>query len=632
MTGFFRLLPALALLLPTVALAQLQGLPLRSDPARTAAPKPIAAPSSQRPAALALPFFDDFTAPLEGPPKVANWLPKGGALVNNRLAVKPLTRGTVSLDGLRSDGNSYSQLATDYGPSDTLTSQPIDLSGRNAASQIYLSYAWQSGSIVGGGNANGGPVRVSLELQFLTSTGQWVAQWRQLGTGRRTVFKQRTQAVADPRYLFNSFRFRFLATGDRTSSSDVWGLDYIKLDANRSPADTTYVDLATGIGLSSPLRRFTAMPAYQFNAVADTAELSRNLFTDVINLNSAASAPAPIDWLGTVRETGGGFAGTWLRFGRSLPTGAFRRDTIKGDARRAPVPARSGPRRLRYTLALNTQEINPLTIPNDTTTRTAELSDYYAYDDGTPEFAFSLSAAQTGQQLLAVRYDLNRPDQVRAIRIVPIFYGAGNRSFTAKVWADNNGQPGQELASVTTTIRNPLPAGQVFVEVPFRTSVPVTGTFYVGYAQVAAGNFLQYGVDLNNTRPGDNYLFQNINQAWEALAINPNTQGRPNYPGALMLRPVMTDNQTVVTATHVSNNINAQFAFYPNPAHGFVAVEGPVFATARVFDALGRLRWAQPAAQAGQRTLPLNGLVPGVYLVQLTLADGSVATRRLVVE
>ena len=142
MTGFFRLLPALALLLPTVALAQLQGLPLRTDPARTAAPKPSAAPGSQRATALALPFFDDFTAPLEGPPKVANWLPKGGALVNNRLAVKPLTRGTVSLDGLKSDGNSYSQLATDYGPSDTLTSQPIDLSGRNAASQIYLSYAW----------------------------------------------------------------------------------------------------------------------------------------------------------------------------------------------------------------------------------------------------------------------------------------------------------------------------------------------------------------------------------------------------------------------------------------------------------------------------------------------------------
>ena len=624
------MLPALALLLPVAALAQLQSFPLRHDPSRLAVPTAAAA-ASQRPTALALPFFDDFTTPLEGPPKPANWLPKGGTLVNNRLAVKPLTRGTASLDGLRSDGSSYSQLATDYGPADTLTSQPIDLSGRNAASQLYLSYAWQAGSIVGGGNANNGAVRVNLELQFLNSSGRWISQWRQLGTGRRTPFRQRTQAVADPQYLHSAFQFRFLATGDRTSSSDVWGLDYLKLDANRSPADTTYVDLATGTGLSSPLRRFTAMPAYQFNAVADTAELSRNLFTDVINLNSPASAPAPIDWLGTVRETGGSFAGTWLRYGRPLPNGQFRRDTLRGNARRAPVPPRPGPRRLRYTLALNTQEANPLTLPNDTTTRTAELSDYYAYDDGTPELAFNLSAASTGQQLLAVRFDLNRPDQVRAIRIAPIFFGPGNRNFTGKVWADNNGQPGQELASVSATLRNPLPRGQVFVEVPFRTSVPVSGTFYVGYAQAAAGNSLQYGVDLNNTRPGDNYLFQNTGQAWEAVAINPNTQGRANYPGAVMLRPVMTDNQTV-TATRAGEASSARFALYPNPAHGLVAVEGPAFATARIFDILGRLRWAQPAAQAGQRTLPLDGLTPGIYSVQLALADGSVATRRLVVE
>ena len=631
MNRFFRALPALALLLPTVALAQLAGFPLSHDPSRTVPAAPTAA-ANQRPAVLALPFFDDFTAPLEGPPKPSNWTAKGGALVNNRLAVKPLTRGSVSLDGLLSNGLSYSPLATDYGPTDTLTSLPIDLSGRSAASQLYLSYAWQAGSIIGGGHANNGAVRVSLELQFLTSAGQWVAQWRQLSTGRRTPFRQRTQAVADPRYLHSAFQFRFLATGDRTSSSDVWGLDYIKLDANRSPADTTYVDLAIGAGLSSPLRRFTAMPAYQFNAVADTAELSRNLFTDIVNLNSSASAPAPINWLGTVRETGGAFSGTWLRFGRSLPNGQFRRDTIRGDARRAPVPPRPGPRRLRYTLALNTQEVNRLTQPNDTTTRTAELSDYYAYDDGTPELAFGLSANPIGQQLLAVRFDLNRPDQVWAIRIAPIFFGTGNRSFTAKVWADNNGQPGQELASVTTTLRNPLPAGQVFVEVPFRTSVPVTGTFYVGYAQAAAGNFLQYGVDLNNTRPGDNYLFQNLGQAWEAVAINPNTQNRTNYPGALLLRPVMTDNQTVVTAARAGSAASAQFTLYPNPAHGLVAIEGPAFATARVFDALGRLRQVQPAAPSGPRTLPLDGLAPGVYLVQLTLPDGAVATRRLVVE
>jgi hypothetical protein len=52
-----------------------------------------------------------------------------------------------------------------------------------------------------------------------------------------------------------------------------------------------------------------------------------------------------------------------------------------------------------------------------------------------------------------------------------------------------------------------------------------------------------------------------------------------------------------------------------------------------VLDVLGRPVWQQAAAEAGQPTLHLPaGLPGGVYLVQLTLADGSMATRRLVVE
>ena len=626
-----RLLPFAALLLPIAALAQRQTLPLRSDPSRVAAP--AAVPTAQRTAALSLPFFDDFTSPLEGPPKLQNWLPMGGALANNRLAFRPLTRGTASLDGLRADGNSYStSQQTDFGACDTLTSQPIDLGGRTATSNIYLSYAWQSGGVVGGGNANSTSFPVYLELQFQTSTGTWVPQHRERATGRRTVFKQRIQIVADARFLHPAFQFRFVNVGDRTSSTDLWNLDYIKLDANRSPADTTYLDIATGTGLSSPLRRFTAMPAYQFGAVGSTAELAPELRTDVVNLN-AGPAPTPILWTGTVRELGGSLAGTWLQSGRPLPAVSPRRDTIRGDARRVPVPPGPGPRRLRYTLVLDTQERNPLTLPNDTTTRTVELDDYYAYDDGTPEYTFLLPAVQTGPvSFVALRFDLNRPDQVRAIRVAPVFTTPGNRAFTAFVWADNNGRPGAVLGSVSTTLRNPLAPGQVFVEVPFRQSIPVSGTFYIGYSQASTGQFVPYGLDLNNTRPGDDYLFQQINSsgAWETIYLNPNPNGNNNFPGAPMLRPVTTDNQTI-TPTR-SPAPAASFALYPNPAHSTVAVAGPAFARARVFDALGRLRWTQPAAQAGHTQLTLDDLPAGIYLVQLTLADGSLVSRRLVVE
>ncbi|MDQ2769672.1 MAG: T9SS type A sorting domain-containing protein, partial [Bacteroidota bacterium] len=76
----------------------------------------------------------------------------------------------------------------------------------------------------------------------------------------------------------------------------------------------------------------------------------------------------------------------------------------------------------------------------------------------------------------------------------------------------------------------------------------------------------------------------------------------------------------------------AAYTLYPNPTHGSVTIEGPAFARAAVVDALGRLVWEQPAAQAGSATLPLPTLPPGLYTVRLTLADGRTTSRRLAIE
>ena len=64
-----------------------------------------------------------------------------------------------------------------------------------------------------------------------------------------------------------------------------------------------------------------------------------------------------------------------------------------------------------------------------------------------------------------------------------------------------------------------------------------------------------------------------------------------------------------------------------------VTVAGPTFRQATLLDVLGRPVWQQPAAEAGQPLLRLPATLPaGVYLVRLTLPDGSVATRRLTVQ
>ncbi len=631
--------------------------PLRADPARAAStPTPThtkASAAQQQLAALALPFFEDFTLPRDGQPSPARWQGRardypdgsggnaqtyggGGAYVSNRLAVNPLTRGTATLDGLRANGLPYNAVsASSYGATDTLTSLPIDLSGFSAGSQVYLSYALQEGTLAGSPIISGGSTPVGLTLEFLDQSGLWNVVKTYDGAGRTTRFKQQIFPVAAAGYFHAGFRFRFRAAGSQATSRDAFGLDYILLNANRAANDTVFQDIATSRGLSSPLRDFTAMPAGQF-AAAGASALSPALNTTINNLASGGN-PTPISWLGTARElsTGGGGFGpaTWLS-GNAPIAAATRQQLIQGDARTAPLPTPGTPRRYRYALALQTNETNPLTLPNDSTYRDLDLTDYYAFDDGSAESFLTLPALSSGPvSYFAYGITLAKNDQVRAVSLAPIFnnipaaQGGENfqsRSVTVAVWADKNGQPADPpLATATAVLANPLPAGKTFYEVVFATPVAVSGRFYVGYGQVSNGQFLPYGYDLNNAAAAPT-LFYNAQGAWSKPALS--------TPGTIMLRAVMNNNVLAVSA---AQTLNASFALYPNPtpAGTTVAVSGPAFGRAALLDVLGRELWQQPIAEAGQPRLRLPASLPGgVYLVRLTLPSGEVATRRLVLE
>jgi hypothetical protein len=658
MKHLFRLLGLPAVLLSLVAQAQTTPLvltpqPLSADPSRVASPtakRPAAA--TLRTAALGLPFFEDFTSPLDGQPSALRWQPAttsypdgtgltqnyggGGAYVSNRLAIEPLTRGTATLDGLRANGQPYSpSSASLYSATDTLTSQPIDLSAYSPANNLYLSYAWQAGTLAGAPAASSSGAPVYLTLEFLDNAGRWNTIWTYNAESKTTRFWQKIFPLDQASYFHSGFRFRFRASGNQASSRDAFGLDYIYLNANRAANDTVFQDIATSRGLNSPLQNYTAMPAWQY-AASPASPLNPALMATVNNLLPSGN-PTPISWLGTVSElsTGGFGGGTWASGNQPLLAGA-RQVVITGDARTAPLPATTAPSRYRYTLALQTNETNPLTLPNDTTYRDLNLTNYYAFDDGTAEAFLTLAALSTGPtSYYAYPITVAKSDQVQAIQLAPIFnniplaQGGENyqsRSVTVAVWADKNGQPDiQPLATQTKVIPNPLPtAGQVFFDVTFSKPVPVTGKFYIGYGQASNGQFLPYGFDLNNgsTAPP---LFYNSQSTWSQPTLS--------TPGTIMMRAVMNNN--IVLATQAQQSVSAQFSLYPNPSPRgtAVAVSGPTFRRAAVLDVLGRPVWQQPVAEAGKAILHLPAsLSAGIYIVQLTLPDGSLATRRLVVE
>lgn len=575
---------------------------------------------SQRPAALTLPFFDDFSRQPEGAPAVARWETAGGALINNRFPRRPISRGVATLDGLDGRGRPRGSVSM-VGDADTLTSQPLNLSGLTPGSNTFLSFFWQAGTL-GGPPSGSGSRPIALYVDFKDAADQWQQVWQLRSPADTTNFRFKALAVNQAAFLHDDFQFRFRVSGYLYNARDAWSVDYVRLDRNRTATDSAYRDIALSKPLPSALKRFAAMPVTQFNQ-NPTQELNDRTATSMNNLD-AGPAPTPVTWEGYLEVLNGGGNSQILDGGRSLDA-LLRQQPLLGNPRRAMVPATAAAKQLRQRVFLNTNETSPLTLSNDTISRLTDLADYYAYDDGTAEATISLPPASTGPaSYLALRFDLNRPDQIRAIRLAPLLLTAGGRTVTVNIWEDNgSGQPAATpKASKSFTIPTSLATGQTFVEIPFDAPVPVSGRFFAGYGQASTPQFVEFGLDLNNAPPAGSF-FLNSQGAWSTASTASNY--RP--AGSLMLRPVTT---SVITATAAPAEVAVQYQLYPNPSlDGRVQVQGR-YARAAVLDALGRQIWEQPVTEAGRAELQLP--VPaGLYFVRLTLVNGQTVTKRLAV-
>ena len=622
----YRFLPALALLLSCFPGQSQQLRPLGSEPAHALVNE---AGLARRAVVLPLPFFDDFARQPEGRPDAQRWEPTGGALVNNRYPRRPISRNVATLDGLDAQGRPRGAVGR-IGDADSLTSQPIDLSGLLPTDKIYLSFFWQAGTRRGRPEPSG-TRPIALFVEFKDKDKNWNEVWRLNSPGDTTNFRFKALPIDQAAYLHGGFQFRIRTSGYLYNARDAWSVDYVRLDRNRSATDSTFRDIATSQPLPSALRRYTAMPVNQFNASPTRELASRTATTAVTTANNldGGPAPTPITWLGLLDVLPDNTSSRFLRGNASLDAGA-RQYPIMGEASVAAVPVTPAAKQLRQRLILITNETDPRTLANDTISRRTDLSDYFAYDDGTAEASLSLAPASTGPpSYYALRFDLNQPDQVRALRLYPVLTTAAGRTLTAAIWDSaavrTNGilVPGaQPKATKTFTVPLTLPAGQSYLEVVFDVPVKVSGSFFAGYGQAPTSQFVEFGYDLNNASP-PNYLFSGVQGA--LAPFNPATNYSP--AGALMLRPLMGG--SVVTASAPAD-VAARYLLAPNPTpDGRVRVPGP-YRQATVLDALGRVVWQQPAAEAGRPELQLP-LAAGLYFVRLLLPDGQVLTQRLAV-
>ncbi len=547
-------------------------------------------------APLQLPFFDDFSSVGDGYPSDKRWLVGGGVWINDAMGVEPPSIGVATFDGLNGVGTPYNlQNPFSAGTTDTLTSQYIDLNGLQA-SNVYLSFYVQAQGV-------GDPPELedSLLLQFKTIDQQWVTVWKK-STDVFSPFELTMIPVNQLEYCHANFQFRFRSFSKQSGPFDIWNIDYVYLDKNRSFAKTATVDVAVSYISSSLLKRYTAMPFDQFKVSMNT-ELADSLFIYYSNQNSIFNVVDFVsDWRDSLNHQS---LGILYQETRSVPALA-KKKSFSTQPVSTSINKALDSVYLSYRFTLVTGEsANPEGFErNDRASRTTILSNYYAYDDGSPEYSVALNQ-KFGK--LAYRYILNQPDQLTHIDIflVKMIEEVQGQNFNIMVWK-RIGDKDTVLYRRNFSAIYPKDRSS-FVRYPLGDYIAVKDTFYIGWEQTS-DKMLTVGFDA--TVNSQNHLFYTIGSGWV-----PFTQA----VGSVMMRPVFKKDKVLgIEEDELVLNPNqsqrTDLLFYPNPTSNYVTV-GDGIKHVRVCDIIGREVISKKIDQDQQVDLRL--LSDGVYLIFL---------------
>ncbi|MFC6997990.1 T9SS type A sorting domain-containing protein [Rufibacter roseus] len=536
---------------------------------------------------ISLPFFDDFSK-AEGNPDPARWLSKGGVLTSNRFAANSRTVSAATFDGLKANGEPYGGISS-VGPTDTLTSRPLLLGHLQPQDSVYLSFFWQAGGLLDAPNFSSANLYY-LALEFKEASGVWTQVWSQQGNGRSTDFAAVMLALKEAKYLHDNFQFRFVSSGSQSAMRDVWHLDYVVLDKNRRKGQLQTLDVALTKHIPSLLRRFTAMPYWQF-MLNPAAELRTDVGSELVNLSGV---PAAISWRAYTKNLSTGAADTFLTGSAAINPGTRR--TIAAAPSVDFIRNQNGPFSLQTSLFLSTKEPNFFTRYNDTLTRRTDIQNFYAYDDGTAETGFSYPSSNTVQ--IAYQFEVTQPDKVKQVMMYFTGTNTPGTELYLRVWTDNGGKPSDQPVHEQRFL---VPATlNEWLNVELTTPIEVQGRFYIGFRQPGGSAFVNVGFDFQENAVEKIFAINGPGD-WSTIS---------GFAGALMMRPVMTG-----LLTSVEPELAESKPFlYPNPATDFVTI-GQKLNRLELYSLTGQKLRVWENLTAGAR-LEIGGLPAGVYLVK----------------
>lgn len=497
-----------------------------------------------------LPFFDDFSYQ-SSLPNPSLWEDEQ-VFINNTFGQNVITQGVATFDGLNEEGRPYRP--TNFGAEgfgDSLTSTPIDLSFNNPSDSIILSF-WHQPQ----GNGFAPEIKDSLFLFFKNNNGDWNAVWQLRGTGTRP-FMQAFVTVSDSQYFHANFQFRFVNYTSLNLNDDIWNIDYVEMDINRSHQDTTANDLAFTAQPTSILQRYTAMPFKHFLP----ADLSANQEIYVRNNYDVASTFTVRHRADELNSSSNISTNTLSPFNAIAKSNAtlFNPSYALGLSGNGPFTVQ------------NTYTVDPINVTdpsvNDTMITETVFDNYFAYDDGTSELAYFLTPALNQPAKTALRFELRQADTVFG---VSVFFAAqvpgSEGKFFSLVLYDSLGNttPGDVVIHQQDLfkVQYPTKRGE-FSSYRFDTPVGLgPGTYYIGITQPAnfGSDSIYYGLDVN-TDNNINELSYNVNGFWFNSSVT----------GTVMIRPMVGASFTPTSVVETTKEKLS--SIYPNPARQIVTVK-----------------------------------------------------------
>ncbi|WP_339924652.1 T9SS type A sorting domain-containing protein [uncultured Cyclobacterium sp.] len=558
--------------------------------------------------ALKLPFWDDFSSGSYSP---LLWESEG-VNASYTIGISPPTLGVVVLDGVDENGQPYSATRLEQGEGDQLTSKPIDLSQSTVKNDVFLSFFWQAG-----GKGERPDASDALELYFLEPDGSWELVWSQEGEGDLSteVFVQALLPVPE-KFQFENFQFKFQHSGRLSGPFDTWVLDYIYLNKGRSATDRFPEDRALTQLPGSPFSPYFAIPYFEF----DQKKIAGPISNEFNNLNNRFRA---IEYTVNLINNATGEVleapNTETPFNpvpQALERRAFTSSDLQEEGLVGLIDAPMDVEVLMYLRAGDTyleagageaQSFNVDYRVNDTSRVVIPFRDYYAYDNGTADYAAGIN--QRGG-MLALSYELSTPSYLSGVSIQFVNAAQRNNAIELMVWDSISNEP---LYQEEVLIPADAGIGNISY-FPLDTNILVKDHFFIGFTQFS-NDYIYIGLDKSGDT-GDKIFF-NVLGAWQQNEL---------VRGNLMMRPHLSLNPVVEAPEQPA----IELLLYPNPVTEKLYITGEV-SDITVFDFQGRLINIPQEVDKEGKMLNFTESQKGMYLINM-VKNGQPLTRRIIVK